>query len=110
MTLEDETGSSNAIVWPKVFEAHRPMVIGARFVAVTGRVQNEPGVIHVIAERMEDLTPLLGMLSLHGGEAPPPLPVRTRSSARTSATRSTDATPLLRPVSPAASGEDASYP
>lgn len=63
MTLEDESGTANVIVWPKVFEKLRPIVIGARFVAVTGRLQNEAGVIHVIAERMDDLTPLLGLLS-----------------------------------------------
>ncbi|MGE3245744.1 MAG: OB-fold nucleic acid binding domain-containing protein, partial [Beijerinckiaceae bacterium] len=66
MTLEDETGVANVIVWPKVFEKLRPVVIGARFVAVTGRLQNEAGVIHVIAERMEDMTPLLQLLSDDG--------------------------------------------
>ncbi len=68
MTLEDESGSANVIVWPKVFETFRPVVIGARFVAVTGRVQNEQCVIHVIAEKIEDLTPLLGKLSSQGAE------------------------------------------
>ncbi len=63
MTLEDETGVANIIVWPKVFERLRAIVIGARFVAVTGKLQNEAGVIHVVVERMEDLTPMLGMLS-----------------------------------------------
>ena len=67
MTIEDETGVANAIVWPKVFEAQRAVVIGARFVAVTGRLQNEAGVIHVVAEHFEDLTPMLGLLSLQGG-------------------------------------------
>ncbi|WP_020176690.1 error-prone DNA polymerase [Methyloferula stellata] len=66
LTLEDETGIANAIIWPKVFEALRPIVMGARFIAVTGRVQSESGVIHVVAERAEDLTPLLGVLSRQG--------------------------------------------
>jgi error-prone DNA polymerase len=66
MTLEDETGVANIIVWPKVYERLRALVIGARFVSVTGRLQNESGVIHVIAEQMEDLTPLLGLLSGRG--------------------------------------------
>ena len=57
MTLEDETGVANIIVWPKVFERLRALVLGARFVAVTGKLQNESGVIHIIAEQMEDLTP-----------------------------------------------------
>ncbi len=63
LTLEDETGIANAIVWPKVFEAYRPVVIAARFIAITGRLQSESGVIHVIAERIDDMTPLLGLLS-----------------------------------------------
>ncbi|MGP8232736.1 MAG: error-prone DNA polymerase [Methylovirgula sp.] len=63
LTLEDETGIANVIVWPKIFESHRPIVIAARFVAITGRLQSESGVIHVIAERIDDMTPLLGLLS-----------------------------------------------
>ncbi len=43
MTLEDETGVANVIVWPKAFERLRPIVLGARFVAVTGKLQNEVG-------------------------------------------------------------------
>jgi error-prone DNA polymerase len=66
MTIEDETGVANVIVWPKVFERLRPIVIGARFVAVTGKLQSEQGVIHLIAERMEDMTPMLGLLSERG--------------------------------------------
>jgi error-prone DNA polymerase len=71
MTLEDETGIANVIVWPKVFEKLRAIVIGARFVAVTGKLQSESGVIHVVAERMEDLTPMLGLLSERGPEIDP---------------------------------------
>ena len=66
MTLEDETGVANVIVWPKIFERERAKVLGGRFMAVTGRVQNEAGVVHVIAERVEDLTPMLGLLSADG--------------------------------------------
>ena len=62
-TLEDETGIANVIVWPKVFERYRPIVIGARFIAVTGRVQSGQGVIHVVADALDDLTPLLASLS-----------------------------------------------
>jgi len=66
MTLEDETGVANVIVWPKVFERLRAIVLGARFVAVTGKLQSEQGVIHIVAERMNDLTPMLGLLSEAG--------------------------------------------
>ncbi len=63
MTLEDETAVANTIVWPKIFETFRPVVLGARLVSVTGRLQNEAGVIHVIAERLDDLSPLLRRLA-----------------------------------------------
>jgi len=67
MTLEDETGIANTIVWQRMFEIYRPTVIGARLVAVTGPVQNASGVIHVVMEKIEDLTPLLRRLSdAHG--------------------------------------------
>jgi error-prone DNA polymerase len=66
MTLEDETGVANIIVWPKVFERLRAIVLGARFVAVTGKLQSEQGVIHIVAERMNDLTSMLGLLSEAG--------------------------------------------
>ncbi len=63
MTLEDEAGVANVIVWPKAFERLRAIVLGARFVAVTGKLQSEMGVIHIVADRMDDLTPMLGLLS-----------------------------------------------
>ena len=69
MTLEDETGIANIIVWPKVFEAYRPVVMSARFVAVSGRVQSESGVVHLIAEELTDLTPLLRGLDAQNPEA-----------------------------------------
>ena len=68
MTIEDETAVANVIVWPKVFERLRPIVLGARYVAVIGRVQEESGVIHVVAEQLEDLTYLLAQLAEHGAE------------------------------------------
>ncbi len=67
MTLEDETAIANTIVWPKIYETFRPIVLGARLISVTGKLQNESGVIHVVAERVEDLTPLLRRLSQEHG-------------------------------------------
>jgi len=66
MTIEDESAVANVIVWPKVFERVRPIVLGARYVSVSGRVQSESGVIHVVADRLEDLTLLLAQLAEHG--------------------------------------------
>ena len=74
LTLEDETGIANAIVWPKVFEMLRPIVIAARFIAISGKLQSESGVIHVVVDRAEDLTPLLGLLSRQSGEISGPVP------------------------------------
>jgi error-prone DNA polymerase len=68
MTIEDESAVANVIVWPKVFERLRPIVLGARYVAVIGRAQEESGVIHVVAEQLEDLTYLLAQLAEHGAE------------------------------------------
>jgi error-prone DNA polymerase len=67
MTIEDESAVANIIVWPKVFERIRPVVLGARFVTVAGPMQSEAGVVHVIAEHIEDLTFLLARLA-QGGE------------------------------------------
>ncbi|HET9714661.1 MAG TPA: error-prone DNA polymerase [Pseudolabrys sp.] len=68
MTIEDETAVANVIVWPKVFERLRPVVLGARYVSVSGPMQEEAGVIHVIAEQIEDFTPFLTRLAERGGE------------------------------------------
>jgi error-prone DNA polymerase len=63
MTLEDETAIANTIIWPRVFETYRPVVLGSRLISVTGKLQSASGVIHVVAEHMEDLSPLLRQLS-----------------------------------------------
>ena len=68
MTIEDESAVANVIVWPKVFERVRPVVLGARYVAVAGRVQAESGVIHVVADELEDLTVLLARLAEQGAD------------------------------------------
>jgi error-prone DNA polymerase len=60
MSLEDETGISNLIVWPGVQQAQREAVFGARLMLVEGELQSEMGVIHVIAERMRDYSHWLG--------------------------------------------------
>jgi error-prone DNA polymerase len=67
MTIEDETGSANIIVWKDVFARYRPVVLGARLVRVRGRLQSASGVIHVVAEEIEDLSPRLQELSEAAG-------------------------------------------
>jgi error-prone DNA polymerase len=55
-TLEDETGIANIVIWPKVFERHRRLVMTSRFLAVHGRLQRAGLVVHVVAEEFVDLT------------------------------------------------------
>ena len=59
ITIEDETGVANLILWPSVFEKQRRLVLTAAMIACHGRVQREGDVIHVITERLQDLTELL---------------------------------------------------
>jgi error-prone DNA polymerase len=55
MTLEDETGIANIVVWPQVMERFRKEVMGARLVLVEGRIQSSPEkVVHLVAERLFD--------------------------------------------------------
>jgi len=63
MTIEDETAIANIIVWPKIFERFRAIILGARYLAVSGMLQHESGVIHLVAARLEDLTALLARLT-----------------------------------------------
>ena len=63
ITLEDETGISNIIVWRKMYERFRRAVIAGRALRVTGRVQREGGVTHVIAEQIEDISFMLDELT-----------------------------------------------
>ncbi|MGV8954945.1 MAG: error-prone DNA polymerase, partial [Cypionkella sp.] len=58
-TLEDEAGVANIVIWPKVFEANRKTVLGARLLAVRGQLQREGLVVHIIAEQLTDMTHLL---------------------------------------------------
>ncbi|MFC7499059.1 error-prone DNA polymerase [Enterovirga sp. GCM10030262] len=59
VTLEDETGIANAIVWMRVFEANRRVLMTAPMIGIKGKVQREGEVIHVITDQVEDYTPLL---------------------------------------------------
>lgn len=62
LTLEDETGVVNIVVWRALYERFRRAVIAGRCLRVTGRVQRDAGVIHVIAEQIEDISHLLDTL------------------------------------------------
>ncbi len=62
VTLEDETGVVNVVVWRALYERFRRAVIAARLMRVTGRLQREHGVTHVVAERIEDISEMLDAL------------------------------------------------
>ena len=63
LTLEDETGVANVVVWAQVFERFRRAVIAGRLLRVTGKLQRDSGVTHVVADLVEDLSPLLDRLA-----------------------------------------------
>ena len=63
VTLEDETGNVNVIVWQHVREAHRRALLQSQLLAVAGQWQTANGVSHLIARRLVDLTPWLGGLA-----------------------------------------------
>ena len=65
VTLEDETGATNVVVWRSISERQRRELLGARLMAVYGRVEREGDVVHLIAGRLVDLTPMLGALQTH---------------------------------------------
>ena len=62
ITLEDETDVANLVVWPNLFETHRRIVLGASMMGVRGQVQREGDVIHVVVQRLDDLSPLLASI------------------------------------------------
>jgi error-prone DNA polymerase len=62
VTLEDETGATNVIVWRDLGDRQRRELLGSKLLAVYGKVEREGAVVHVIAGRLEDLSPLLGNL------------------------------------------------
>jgi error-prone DNA polymerase len=62
ITLEDETGHTNLIVWERVWSAQRRIANGSRLLEVTGTLQKESGVTHVVAKKLADRTAMLGSL------------------------------------------------
>lgn len=62
ITLEDETGISNIVVWEKTYERFRRAVVAGRLLRVTGTIQRENTVVHIIARQVEDISPMLDEL------------------------------------------------
>jgi error-prone DNA polymerase len=89
ITLEDETGVANLVVWPDAFERYRKVVMGARLIEVRGRLEYDEEVLHVIAAHLVDATHRLHDLSDdllkpaiahgdHAGPLPPSTPEHFR--------------------------------
>ena len=73
MTIEDETGVANLIVWPSLFDQQRRLILGSAMVACRGRVQKEGDVIHVVAGELFDLSELLRSVGQRDDKFPVPL-------------------------------------
>ncbi|PSJ57671.1 error-prone DNA polymerase [Pseudaminobacter soli (ex Li et al. 2025)] len=72
MTLEDETGIVNAVVWPKLFERQRRLVLSSALLAINGKIQREGDVVHLVAQRLFDLSEDLGRLGERDAQFPLP--------------------------------------
>jgi len=68
VTLEDEANIANIIVWPKVFETYRRTLLASRLLMVTGKLQKQGIVAHVVADKLVDLTSELSLLSASHGD------------------------------------------
>jgi len=62
VTLEDETGHINAVVWKDLGEKQRKPLLRSRLMAITGTLQRDGDILHVIASSVDDYTALLGRL------------------------------------------------
>ena len=65
LTLEDETGNVNVIVWPAVQERYRQALMTAQLLLVKGTVESREGVVHVIASTLEDHSDSLAAMIIH---------------------------------------------
>jgi error-prone DNA polymerase len=80
ITLRDETGIANVVVWPPVFDQFRKEAMGSRLLLVEGKIQRSPeGVVHLISDRLEDRSFEIDRLSddklrtaIHADQIPPP--------------------------------------
>jgi error-prone DNA polymerase len=68
VTLEDESGCVNVVVWRDLLERQRRELLGARLLGVAGVLEREGLVVHLIARRLEDHSALLGRLEVPSGE------------------------------------------
>ncbi len=67
VTIEDETGIANLVVWRKVFLAYRPIVMGAPMIGVKGYIQREGEVVHLVVQHLTDLSADFATIGRRGG-------------------------------------------
>ena len=79
VTVEDETGHANLIVWPPLFERQRRLILSATMIACRGKMQQESGVIHIIADELTDLSHLLKSVGDRGIDGQPVRDIHVRS-------------------------------
>jgi error-prone DNA polymerase len=72
ITIEDETGPANVVVWPSLFEKRRRVVLGASMMAINGRIQREGDVVHLVAQQLFDLSGDLSGLADRDTDFRPP--------------------------------------
>jgi error-prone DNA polymerase len=73
MTIEDETGIANVVVWAKTLERYRRAIMGGRLLLIRGRIQRHEDIIHVVSAAVEDRSDLLATLT-EDAERPMPVP------------------------------------
>jgi len=72
ITIEDETGIANLVIWPSLYEKQRRIIVSAGMMAAHGRIQREGEVVHLVAQHLTDLSPALA--SVGDRDAAFPLP------------------------------------
>jgi error-prone DNA polymerase len=72
ITIEDETGIANLVIWPKLYERQRRVILSAGMMAAHGRIQREGGVVHLVAHRVSDLSDSLASVGSRDGTFPLP--------------------------------------
>jgi error-prone DNA polymerase len=71
VTIEDETGVANLVIWPRLYERQRREIRGARMMGVKGRIQRESAVVHLLAYRLSDLSTALAAGGGQRSSVPP---------------------------------------
>ena len=84
ITIEDETGIANLVVWPAVFEKQRRIILSASMISAYGRIQRAGEVVHLVVHRLRDLSGALASVGMRARlAAPAASPVFDAPSTRT---------------------------